>query len=71
MKQKLLRNKYYGRRLRQWHIASDKYTRPNLIQIESLLHSLERAAGGVGFDVNADKTEYMRIKEWHLHTEDG
>ena len=26
---------------------------------ESLLHSLERAAGGIGLHVNADKTEYM------------
>ena len=26
---------------------------------ESLLHSLERAAGGIGLYVNADKTEYM------------
>ena len=28
-------------------------------QAESLLHSLERAAGGIGFYVNADKTEYI------------
>ena len=28
-------------------------------QAESLLHSLERAAGGIGLYVNADKTEYM------------
>ena len=27
-------------------------------QAENLLHSLERAAGGVGLHVNADKTEY-------------
>ena len=26
---------------------------------ESLQHSLERAAGGIGLYVNADKTEYM------------
>ena len=26
---------------------------------ESQLHSLERAAGGIGLHVNADKTEYM------------
>ena len=30
-----------------------------LAQAESLLHSLERAAGGIGLHVNADKTEYM------------
>ena len=28
-------------------------------QAESLPHSLERAAGGIGLHVNADKTEYM------------
>ena len=28
-------------------------------QAESLLHSLERAAGAVGLHVSADKTEYM------------
>ena len=28
-------------------------------QAESLLHSLERVAGGIGLHVNADKTEYM------------
>ena len=28
-------------------------------QAETLLHSLERAAGGIGLHVNAHKTEYM------------
>ena len=28
-------------------------------QAKSLLHSLEGAAGGIGFHVNANKTEYM------------
>ena len=28
-------------------------------QAESLLYSLQRAAGGIGLDVNAKKTEYM------------
>ena len=28
-------------------------------QSESLLHSLERGAGGIGLHVNADKTQYM------------
>ena len=28
-------------------------------QAESLLHSPEQAVGGIGFHVNADKTEYM------------
>ena len=29
------------------------------IQAQSLQHSLERTAGGIGFHVNADKTEYI------------
>ena len=29
------------------------------IQAETLLHSLERAAAGIGLHVNAHKTEYM------------
>ena len=28
-------------------------------QAESLLHSLEQAAGGIGLHVNIDKTDYM------------
>ena len=32
-------------------------------QAETLLHSLERAASGIGFHVNADKTEYMCFKQ--------
>ena len=28
-------------------------------QAETLLHSLEQAAAGIGFHVNADKTEYL------------
>ena len=28
-------------------------------QAEFLLHNLEQAAGGIGFHVNADETEYM------------
>ena len=30
-----------------------------LAQAETLLHSLEQAAGGIGLHVNVDKTEYM------------
>ena len=29
------------------------------MRVETLLHSLERAAAGIGLDVNAHKTEYM------------
>ena len=32
-------------------------------QAESLLHSLEWAAGCIGLNVNADKTEYMCLKQ--------
>ena len=28
-------------------------------QAETLLHSLEQAAGGIGLHVNTDRTEYM------------
>ena len=31
--------------------------------VQALLHSLERAAGGIGFHVNADKTEYMYFNQ--------
>ena len=38
-------------------------------EAETLLHSLERPAGSIGFEVNVDKTEYMFLsKRWHLHT---
>ena len=33
------------------------------VQVESLLHSLERAAGGIRLYVNADKTEYMSFNQ--------
>ena len=40
--------------------ADDTVLRANSpTQAKSLLHSLERAAGGIGLYVNADKTEYM------------
>ena len=32
-------------------------------QVETLLHSLERAAAGIGLHVNAHKTEYMRYNQ--------
>ena len=32
-------------------------------QAETLLHSLERAAAGIGLHVNAHKTEYMRFTQ--------
>ena len=40
-------------------------------QAESLLHSLERAAGGIGLHVNTDKTKYMCFNQRgdRFHTE--
>ena len=35
-----------------------------LANAETLLPSLEWAAGGIGLHVNADKTEYMRFNQW-------
>ena len=39
-------------------------------QAETLLHSLERAAAGIGLHVNAHKTEYMCLQPngQHYHT---
>ena len=54
-KQTIARTNYYGRRLCRWHRASRKYTN----QAESLLHSLEQAAGCLDHHVNADKIKYM------------
>ena len=45
----------YQRWLRQWHSDSGKCT----AQAETLLHSLEWAATGIGLLVNAHKMEYM------------
>ena len=40
--------------------ADDTELLPNTpVQAESLLHSLERAAAGIGLHVNVDKTEYV------------
>ena len=40
-------------------------------QAESLLHSLERAPGGIGLHVNADKTEYMCFNQRDISTRKG
>ena len=45
----------HRRRLRRWHSDSGKCT----AKVETLLHSLERAATGIGLHINAHKTEYM------------
>ena len=59
MKQKVPRKNNYRRWQHWWHSDSGKYTRPN----ETLQHSLERAAAGIGLHVNAHKTEYMCFNE--------
>ena len=40
-------------------------------QAETLLHSLERAAAGIGLHVNAHKTEYMCYNQTDISTLDG
>ena len=40
-------------------------------QDESLLQNRERAGGGIGFYVNADKTEYMCFNERDISTLNG
>ena len=44
---------YYGRGPRWWHSANTP------AQAESLAHTLEKAARGIGLYVNANETEYM------------
>ena len=52
-------SKLYGRRLHKWHaLLANTPT-----YAESLLHSLEHAAGGIGLRLNGDKTEYMRFNK--------
>ena len=44
--------------------ADDKVLLANTpIQAESRLHSLKQIAGGIGFFLNADKTEYMYFNQ--------
>ena len=54
-RQRLPHTNYYGNGLHQSHGASGKFAH----QAESLLHSLERAAGDIGLHVNANEAEYM------------
>ena len=60
MKQKVPRKNNYRHRLPWWLSASGKCTPA---QGETLLHSLDRAAAGIGLHVNAHKTEYMRFNQ--------
>ena len=42
---------------------------PNaLAQVDTLLHSQERAATGIGLHVNEHETECMRFNQRHFHT---
>ena len=43
---------------RRWHSVTEENT-----QAETLLHSMERAAAGIGLHVNAHKTEYMSYNQ--------
>ena len=52
---KIHRTNNYGRGLRRWHSTSVNTP----AQAESLLHTLERAAAGIGLYFNTDKMEYM------------
>ena len=46
------------------HYADDIALLANtLVEAESLLHSLEQTAGGIGRNVNENKTEYMYFEE--------
>ena len=56
---KVPRKNNYQRRLRRWHSISGKCTH----QAETLLHSLKRAATGIGLHVNAHKIEYMSFNQ--------
>ena len=43
-----------------------------LAQAETLLHSLEQAAAGIGLHINAHKTEYMCFNQrGNISTENG
>ena len=51
--------KKISRPLRTWTTPMTALLTNTLAQAETLLHSLERAAAGIGLHVKADKTEYM------------
>ena len=51
---------------------ADNIELPANAEPESLLHSLEQTAGGIGLHVNADKTEYMCFyQKCDISTPDG
>ena len=67
-KQKVPCKNNYRRRLR--HDITILANTPN--QADTLLHSLERAAAGIGLHVNAHKTDYMCYNQTgHISTLDG
>ena len=59
------RNRRYSpRTITDADYADDRKVLANTpTQAESLMHSLERTAGGIGLYVNADKTKFMRFNQ--------
>ena len=56
--------KYTGQTITDVDYANDITLLANThAEAESLLHSLELAAGGIGFQVNTDKTEFMYFNQ--------
>ena len=54
------RSRRYPAHITDTYVADDTALLANTpTQAKSLLHSLEKAAGGIGLHVNADKTEYI------------
>ena len=52
--------RYPAPTIRDVDYADDIVLQPNTpVQDKSQLHSLEQTAGGIGLNVNSDKSEYM------------
>ena len=58
--EKARRKQYFARTIKDADNSDNTALLANtLVEVESLLHSLKRAAGGIGLYVYADKMEYM------------
>ena len=56
--------RYPAQTIREADYADDIALLANIpAQAETLIHNLNRAAGGIGLHVNADKTEYMSFNQ--------
>ena len=56
--------RYLAQKITDTDYVDDIALLPNTpAQAETLLHSLERAAAGIGLHVNTDKTEYMYFNQ--------